>query len=202
MAEGSLTTLPCDRAENKVIPKIHACGFASLLLSACIISASLPPFTQQRSTWVCVNPKYQATGVSFPQLYQCSGNKFLNEALVKRLSLNLAGPRSPSCGVPLSAIVLLWRLNGGVRGDADGFKFRAQNSPSWIRCSFSCHLRYITPTQNGHPSHFLSQGVLWCPLTLQSPITKTLKKIQIITGRTRSFRRFLCVWRWRGEEVE
>lgn len=37
---------------------------------------------------------------------QCSGNKFLNEALVKRLSLNLAGPRSPSCGVPLGAIVL------------------------------------------------------------------------------------------------
>lgn len=68
-------------------------------------------------------------------------------------------------------------------GEADGFKFGAQNSPSWIRCSLSCHLRYITPTENGHLSHSLtntqekSGGVLWCPLRseAQSPITKTSK---------------------------
>lgn len=42
-------------------------------------------------------------------------------------------------------------------GEADEFKFGAQNSPSWIRCSPSCHLRYITPTECGHPSQSLSQ---------------------------------------------
>lgn len=48
------------------------------------------------------------------------------------------------------------RREWGV-GEAGGFKFRAQNSPSWIRCSLSCRLRYITPTGNGRPSHSLSQ---------------------------------------------
>lgn len=64
---GIASTRPCDRAENKVTPEIHTCGFPSLLVS--VISDFLPP-------GVCVNPKYQATGVSFPQPYQCSGNTF------------------------------------------------------------------------------------------------------------------------------
>lgn len=55
-----------------------------------------------------------------------------------------------------------WRgwVGGVVVVVEDVFKLGAQNSPSWIRCSLSCCLRYVTPTENGHPPLTPSLSIL------------------------------------------
>lgn len=45
---------------------------------------------------------------------------------LKRLRLDLAGSRGPSCGVPLSAIVLKSAVGGGRAEEVVGFKFRTR----------------------------------------------------------------------------
>lgn len=79
-----------------------------------------------------------------PSLTHAAGTHFYRGSLLKRLHLNLAGSRGPPCGVPLSAIVL--KSTAGRREEAVEFKFRTQNSPSWIRCSRRCNLNRAVPT--------------------------------------------------------
>lgn len=59
-----MTTLPYDKAQNKVRPKIHTCDFLTV-----------PSLTVSSVLHECVNPKYP-TGVSFPQPNQCIRAKF------------------------------------------------------------------------------------------------------------------------------
>lgn len=57
-------------------------------------------------------------------------------------------------------------------------KFRAQNSPSWIRCSLSSGLRCITPT----PSHKHTGKVLRWPTRRQAPPPVTESKTSVSSG--------------------
>lgn len=69
------------------------------------------------------------------------------------------------CALERHCLALRAEWRPGGLGGGWGVKFRAHNSPSWIRCSLSCRLRYITPT----PSHKHTGKVLRWPTRRQAP---------------------------------